>query len=471
MEDHLVLAIKNLTAREKDALQKRISQQKQKLKLFQSIEEKKTTDNKVLSEELEYGNNFTGLYTLKNRLFDDIVEVKLTIKKNPLVVVKEKIQNLRNLVYDRDKVSLLREIKRLEKNAEAYELFDELKEVYFCMLLTVRHDNRKAFHFQKLMDECEYKQALTDKLEQLFYMHLLDTPQDMFYSFNKDTFEKVSHHIQELEDIYRKLNTKAAHFLYKSAFLTIHLNSRDKIEDPEKTEAELNDLLNIYSNSFLPYKYPHCQIAIHCLFSKFYLLTDNKKRFVEVQNYINSHLEEVEGYQMFDCSYYYYLYVSVLYHKEKQDFESIFQLLDKYVQEENIKYKSDKMKMYYLYLVSVKFYYTRDYDNCFTFLMKSRNYFSLASSNTIWVCTENILLSIIVNLHLKDFDFIYSELDLLKRLIRKFNMEEQYTNPILQLQKSIKTFETDTDMEKMMNALKILKEELRTFKLVDLDFR
>src|SRR6202008_740949 len=100
---------------------------------------------------------------------------------NPLVVIKEKIQNLRNLVYDKDKVSLLREIKRLEKYAESYELFDELKEVYFCMLLASRHDSRKASYYQKLMNACEYKQALTDKLEQIFYMHLLDAPQDMFY--------------------------------------------------------------------------------------------------------------------------------------------------------------------------------------------------------------------------------------------------------------------------------------------------
>ncbi len=467
MEDHLVLAIRNLTAREKDALQKRISQQKQKLKLFQSIEEKKTTENKTLSEELEYGNNFTGLYTLKNRLFDDIVEVKLNIKKNPLVVVKEKIPNLRNLVYDKDKVSLLREIKRLEKNAESYELFDELKEVYFCMLLTVRHDNKKAVHYQKLMDESESRQALTDKLEQVFYMHLLDTPQDLFYSFNKETYQNVSHYISELEKIYRKLNTKAAFFLYKSADLTIRLNCNEQFEDPQTMEQELNDLLNIYSNSFLPYKYPHCQIAIHCLFSKFYLITKNQKRFLEVQSYINSHLEEVEGYQMFDCSYYYYLYVSVLYKVNNKEYSSIYTFLDKYIQEDSIKYKSDKMKIYYLYLVAVKFYYEKDYDKCFTALMRSRNYFSLASSNTIWVCIENILLSILVNIQLKDFDFIYSELDLLKRLSRKFGKEEQYTNAILPLTKSIKSYEISNDHETILTTFYSLKNELKTLRLIE----
>jgi len=469
MEDHLILAVKNLTAREKDALQKRILHQKQKLKLFHSIDERKTSDNKILSEALEYGNNFTSLYTLKNRLFDDIIEVKLHIKKNPLVVVKEKIQNLRNLVYDKDKVSLLREIKRLEKNAESYELYNELKEVYFCILLTVRHDQKKSVHFQQLMDSCESKQVLTDKLEQLFYMHLLDTPQDMFYSINSDTLCNVTVYLADIELLYKKLDSKAAYFLYQSAYLTIRLNFSTKLENLDNIENELNNLLTIYSNSFLPYKYPYCQIAIQCLFSKFYYLTNNKKRFVEVQNYINSHLEEVEGFQMFDCSYYYYLFVSVLTYIDNCEMKLIPKFLEKHINEEELSYKSDKMKMYYIYLISIKYYYQKEYSDCFTSLMKSRNYFSNASTNSIWVCVENILLSILINLRLKDFDFIYSEIDLLKRLIRKFNMESVYAGPMLSILKSVKTFELEEDFTKITKVFVQIKNELNILKLIDLE--
>jgi hypothetical protein len=464
--DHLILAVKNLTAKEKAALQKKIAQQKQKLKLFQIIEEKKTADNKILSEELDYGTNVTGLYTLKNRLFDDIVDVKLEIKKNPLVVIKEKVQNLRNLVYDKDKVSLLREIKRMEKYTESYELFDEQKEVYFCLLLTFRHDQRKAMQYKKLMDACAYKQMLTDKLEQIFYLHLLDAPQDMFYSSRESTRNATHAYLKELEALYEKLETKASYFLYKSAYLTINLNSVSSIDNPEQMEEELNELLNVYSNSFLPYKYPHCHIAIQCLFSKFYMLTGNKKKFLEVQNYINSHLDEVEGYQMFDCSYYYYLYVSVVYYLDEGDTYKIIEMLNRYVEEEEVEYKSDKMKVYFWYLVAVKYYYAREYDKCFTALMKARNFFSSATATTVWICRENILLSILVNIELNDINFILSEIDLLKRILKKFDMEDIYQAPLLALQKAIKNYEADGNYEKLMEVLNAMKTGLSVFRLI-----
>ncbi len=185
-----------------------------------------------------------------------------------------------------------------------------------------------------------------------------------------------------------------------------------------------------------------------------------------MQEYINSHLEEVEGFQMFDCSYYYYLYISVIHLLAIGDHQGIINLLDKYVLEDEIEYKSDKMKNYYLYLVSVKYYYAKNYDKCFTCLMKGRNYFSTISANTFWVCLENVLLSVLINIQLEDYNFIYSELDFLKRLIKKNNMQDLYANPILNLQKGIKHFENDKDKEKMMNVINALKDELNAFKLI-----
>ena len=473
MEDHLILAIKNMTAREKAALQKKIVHQKQKIKLFQSIEERKTADNKTLSEELNYGDNYTGLYTLKNRLFDDIVETKLEIKKNVFVLTKEKIQNLRNLLYDRDSVYLLREIKRLEKNAEVFELFDGLKEVYFCMLLTFRHDNRKAVFYQKLMDVCENKQKLTDKIEQIFYTHLLDTSQDLFYSSNIKSFHSVSNYLKEIEEIDLKLKTKTSYFLYSSAYLTIHLNSADLIKESDDIEKQLDTLLNTYSTSFLLYKYPYCQIAIHCLYSKLYLHTNNDKKFMEVHDYISSHIAEVEGYGMFDCSYFYYLYTSVIFHLKKKQYSiiiGIIGLLDIHIQENELENKTDKMKNYYLYLIAVKFYYAKEYDNCFTTLMKARNHFSQATENTIWVYVENIMLSILINIKLEDINFIFSELNLLRRLIKKSNMESQYIDSISTIMKGVKNFEIDKDFVSVINMMDTIKKELKIFKLIDLSF-
>jgi len=470
MEDHLNTAIKNLTKREKVALHKKLSNQKLKLRLFQCIETDNAINSKTLSELLNYGDDFTGLYTLKNRLFDDIIETKLEIKKSPLIVVKEKVQNLRNLLYDKDTSSLLRESRKLEKKAKEYELYVELKEIYFCLLLTNRHDIKKTNYNQKIIEIYEQKQSLSEKMEREFYIHLLDESQDLFYFYNTKTVKTLNNRLGELEEIYIQLNSTSANFLYNSAFLTVNLNSNKDIKDVRQTENKINELLNSYYNSFLLHKYPFCQIPIYCLYSKLYYLTENRKKFSEVQKFLKEHINEIRGFQMFDCSYFYFVFISILDLKDNKKYTAIPELISQHLSVEDFERKSDKMKSYYYYLISVQNYYANDKRKCFSYLMKAREYFHSLNSESIWIYVENILLSILVNITEKDFNYIYSELDLLKRLLKKYHLDDYYNESILYIQKNIKQLETNGEINKTISSFIYIKSNIKVLQLIEIEY-
>ncbi len=467
--DYLSSAIQNLSVKEKTLLTQKISTQKIKYHLFIEISKDPDIDNKELASNLNYNDGLNNLYTLKNRLLDDIITIKIELSKNDVIKVKEKIQNLRLLVYSKDRYSLIRELRKLEKTCIALELFNELKEVYFCFFLTYRHDNKKSEMYLKILNTIEEKQNLTSKLEEIFYSTVLDC-QDLFYLPNKYAAEKVAGQIKKIKDIHIKLNNKTSAFFYLSGELTLKLSVSFNPLYKDETYKELQQLFKTYNHSFLIYKYPNCDVAIQCLYSRYYYLTNDPNKFHLVHKGIFEKVLKVKGYQMFDCSFFYFIYVTVLDYTNSGNYDKASLFIEEMISDEYTSLVSTRLRNHYLYLLAIKEFYNRNYALSSSLLLRSRTMFTNLNNLSSWVGIENVLLNILNCIYTNELKLIESEIGLFKRLTRKFHYEKDYQNHFNGLFRSLKKYESgQRNLYEISRQIFLLKEQFNVFRLIPTD--
>lgn len=465
--DYLSSAIQNLSPKENALLLQKIKTQKIKYQLFSELSKQPDIDNKNLATVLNYTDGLTNLYTLKNRLLDDIISVKIELSKNEVVKVKEKIQNLRLLVYSKDRFSLIRELRKLEKICIQLELFNELKEVYFCFFLTYRHDNKKSALYLKIMESIEEKQLLTNKLEEIFYSTVLDC-QDLFYLPNKFAYDRVAEQLVKITDIHRKLNNKTSAFFYLSGELTLKLSSFYNPLYKDEIQKELQQLFKTYNHSFLIYKYPNCDVAIQCLYSRYYYLNGEEDKFNQVHKGILEKVLKVKGYQMFDCSFFYFIYVTVLTYTEKDQYERASLFIEEMISEDYVSLVSTRLRNHYLYLLAVKEFYNQNYDKSSSLLLRSRSMFNNLNTLSGWVGIENVLLNILNYIYTNDFKLIESEIGLFKRLTRKFHFEKEYHTHFNAFFRAIKQYEGgDKSRDEIIRQINMLKKQFNIYRLIN----
>lgn len=437
--DYLFNAVKNMTAKEMILLKKRIGKQAQKSRLLNYVYESDETDLKEIIEKLGYADKPAGFYTLKNRLYEDVISVKIEIEKNEVIITKEKVQNLRGLVYSHDATTLVRELQRIEKKCFELELFAELKEIYFCFMMLYRHDKKKMQQYKSLMTDADFKQKTMMKLEELFYTKLLDT-QDLFYFNNSYFYNEAKDALEQVKQVDEFLHCKSSSFLYLSAKLTLRLTYPVSKETADSKEIlkELVLLHKLYHNSFLLNRYPNCNIAIQCLFSKYYYLTGAQEQFEHTQKYIMEQINTVTGFKMFECTIFYFIFMSVLSKVDIWNRSALSSQITQLLSQEKLEYFSNTMKNYFYYLMAVKEFYISDYNKSSAMLLKSRKYFNSLNNNTCWIAVENVILNIYNYTRTGDYGLINSELGLLTRVISRFNFEDSYVKPIKEIIKITK---------------------------------
>ncbi len=466
--DYLLIAVKNLSNKEIQLLRKRIQKQTQKLKLFNLLREEDELEFKHanLLEKMGYTAKPAGFYTLKNRLHEDLIDVRMDVEKNEVIVAKEKVQNLRGLVYSRDSVTLLRELRRLEKKCFELELYAELKEIYFCYMMIYRHDKKNLEKYRSLMKDADFKQQTMMRLEELFYTKLLDT-QDLFYFKNSLHLNEAEDALKQVEQINRHLQSKSSEFLYLSAKLTLRLNYNVEPEESKQLFREIVHLHRIYHSSFLINRYPNCDIAIQSLLSKYYYLTNSKDQFENTQKYIMEKINTLSGFKMFECTIFYFIYISIISKSDTIDRLDLAGLIYPYTTENNVEYFSNRIKNYFYYLMALEAFYSNDPDKSSSHLLRSRKYFSDLDSNNCWVAVENILLNIYNYVLSNEHRLISSELALLTRVVARFNLEENYVRPIKEVIRTTRTCLSKNDFSDYASSLdRIRNQNLVLFRLV-----
>jgi len=476
--DHLEIAIKSLSPKERTLLLERLKTQKKKSELFNFISKTLNLsydprEIEVLSKKLGYHkSNLNNLYTLRNRLHNDITDVKMSLIRNRLIKAKEVVHSLRTLIYSKDPVTVIRELKRQEKNAIELELFDELSEIYFCFFLLYRHDIRKSVQYLKVKAEFDEKRTLHQRLEVLFYSKLLDT-QDLIYRFNEQLFSESRVHLAEAEQIYRQLNSLSAEFLYLSGKLTLHLNSRDTITDPVQVKKDLDRLNDIYHSSFLIYKYPNCTLAIKSLFSRFYFLTGQYELFENINLEVQRRIAEYKDYPMFSCTYFYYVYASLHYTllRGSHDYSWLKLINANYISVlmENM---SDQAMVNLLYLKAITSIAEQKPKKAIGELEEARMHFNKLSRIAGWVVEEIILLQVLLQIGIGDFDIVEQQLKNYKR--RKTNKQSRLLNreiskaDINLLQKAVGAYEKEGDLAHLIAVLQNIKSKYALLKPIDI---
>lgn len=472
--DHLQLAIKSLSPKERALLLDRIKSQKKKHDLFvllsrADINASETADADILSRRLGYQkDNINNLYTLRNRLHNDITEVKMSLIRNRLIKTKEVVHSLRSLIYSKDPLTVLRELKRQEKNAIELELYDELSEVYFCFFLIYRHNIKKSEHYLKVKKDFDRKRVLHEELEVLFYSKLLDT-QDLIYRFNPKIYAQSLEQLEKAREIYQELGSLSAEFLYLSAKLTLHLNTRKTIEDPKVVKRDLDRLNHIYNNTFLIYKYPNCDVATKSLFSRYFLLMGHYNEFQALNLDVQNRVAEFKDYPMFACTYFYYVYSSLHYATlSGKTNNSWFTLINQGYMEMSMESMSDQAKVNLLYLKALASIFGSKLKKAIGELEEARMYFNRLSDIASWIIEEVILLQVLLQIRVGDFDQVEQQLKNYKRRkTRKSLGREISKNDINALHKAALGYEKDGNLDALIRVTQMIKSTYSLLKPVD----
>ncbi len=461
--DYLRIALHNLTGKEAYLLRNRIRNQEKKIRLLEVLQQSDAImSNEELSYAISYGGNLTNLYTLKNRLLNDLVDVKLELNRTEMVRIREMIQNIRALVYTKDKSILLRQLKMLQKKCRFLELYAELREVYFCYCLLFRHDQRKLQKYQTLINDANEKQRLANQLEELFYFRLLIT-QDLYYYPNQQAFNLGFQALREAQVICEKLENKSALFLCLSGELTLYLNHFFNLDKADVYMAKLDELAALYHDPVVADRYPNCTVAIQCLYSRFYHLTGQDKEFKREQKRISKKIIEVQGHQMFDSSFYFFLYSECLERVEMESYDDLVQFIESILPADHE--PSDlSTQVQFEYLLALKEYYRGNYEKSSSILLRSRVYFSFLDIYSGWAAVENILLHILNNMLIGYHSTFDSDIGLLKRTLSKIKIGKKVSSEVRTiLKKASKNNSIDaienyvTQLTKNFNLMPLVK--------------
>ena len=119
--------------------------------------------------------------------------------------------------------------------------------------------------------------------------------------------------------LHFRLHDEYSKFLYLSAKLTLELNITSKNKLSTDYLEQLHELSESYENIAVKDRYPNCEVAIECLFSRYFYLTGDRPSLKLSQRSIKNKIEQLRGYEMFDEAFLFYvLYGSTIPSRRRQ---------------------------------------------------------------------------------------------------------------------------------------------------------
>lgn len=423
--DILLSIVKSLSPEEVTLLGKKFSKFPVKDKLVNTIIKKQSCDLEQLIYLMDYEENRQAFYTLKHRVVEDIIDLKLQIKKNKVVDVREKIEKLRLLLYSQNPDLFIKFLDKVRKQAEDLELVKGMREIYFCYWLTGYCEFKKRNEFEQKIDIYEKKEVFQYRLERLFYLTVFESP-DLFYYSPQWKIDSVTSIIKEMGELHNRINTKVSEFLYLSAKVSFEINCVNGTGTvTDSLEEDVNNLLSIYIHHSIPYFYPDCKFAIQTLMNKFYYLKGNKEAFKNSLLQLKNDVKSIKGYMTYENVYFYFLFIYSYHLKSNKQYTEIAPFLEKHLDEELLSKCSNRYKYYFNYLKAVASFYRKDFSDAHAYLLNARNYRTYIDKSGNWICMENSALTVLIQL-INDakaqFDY---EVSLYRRLMKRIDYQEE----------------------------------------------
>lgn len=460
----LITTLQALKPEEIAQLKKKYDDYPVKRKLINQVIKQKPTDLEELINFMNYENKRQAFYTLKHRIIEDIIDLKVELKRNKLVELKQKIGNLRLLLYSENPELFLKLLEKLKKQAEELELIDGSREIHFCYWISEYCDEqRKDIHASKIT-QLEDQERLILRLEQLFYTTVFESP-DLYYYSPAWKVRQLVNIIRDMKRLHERIKTSRSEFLYLSAKLSHKINHH-KTKLPIRTEENILRLMSIYIEHSIPYYYPDCKFAILTLLNKFYHLSGNIANFKETLVQLNKEVHSIKGYRTYESVYFYFLYINILHLKERRRFQEIPEFINQYLDENLMDRCSNRYRCYFNYIKAVGAYYSQDTGEIHSRLLRGMNYKNFTGRSGIWLMLEIIglkLYTYLIEGNDRMFDY---ELNNLKKWLVKIDDKKEEWASFLKFIKDAKKLKMD-----QLKALieKHNGQQKEIFKLIDLE--
>lgn len=415
----LAYSVQSLSLDEIKLLKKRIGSGSKKLDLLKGMQEGACRNNEEAIQALGYKDK-SAFYTLKHRLTDDIIQLKLELGKNKVIETKEQIDNLRTLLYSKSSTLLIKSLHTLEKRAKELDLYRSMEELYLCYKLVYYYNRKKRETYENRFLKARENAAAFSRLEELFFDVVFSSP-DQFYRYSESNFNRLRDMFREMEVIHYRLNSKVSEFLTLSAKLTIYLNPHTQ-QDYSVYKEDLNKLYKIYINTPLQFRYPNCRFAIYALFNKFHYLTGQTKLFEESLMQLNTHVDSIKGYRMYENAYFYYLYINSRHLIDNKLYLGAATFIKEHIDEKLLPISSRKLVCYYHYILALANIYENDMENAQSNVLLCRNYSSYIDKENNWISLEESAISVILQLIENNHDRLSYESNRFRKLLRKTQM-------------------------------------------------
>lgn len=454
--------VRTLKGKQKLLLLKRIRSQPLKLKLFNYVVENEDTDNDTLNNYLGQGKNFSSLYTLKNRLLDDIIAVKQEFITHEIVKVKEQVQHLTLLLASGENEILLRELKKLERSALRYELTQELITVYYCYYLISSGKRREKY--LKQLESLNKKAEMTFELDKIFYTRILHT-QELFYFTNKKLLDELRT-VREKVNYYNTVlqsQTSKFYLLFTDVILALS-GTELHAEQAMQAHKQLQHLSKLYLYSFIKRTIPMGQLIIDCLYLRYYYLSNNSNQFSILQRSLYPDILKLQKHFLFDSSFIVFAFHAIYDGIKNSKKHSVVALISKIIKEDSFAHNPINYNAHAYYLLAIKEYYLENYAGCSSLLIKGRS--CPVNGTSAWILFEITLLSLLTILHRNEYLYLEHEINLLRRYFVKYKVETAQIKAISPLLKALREFEKTQDMHRVKIAVNRVSEETGLMKLL-----
>jgi hypothetical protein len=415
----LSYSVHSLSPDEIKLLKKRIGAGSKKLELVKAIQKGSTRSNEDAIKVLGYKDK-SAFYTLKHRLTDDIIQLKLELGKNKVIETREQIDNLRTLLYSKSSTLLIKSLHTMEKRAKELDLYRSMEELYLCYKLVFFYNRKKREAYENKYLKARENASAFSRLEELFFDTVFSSP-DLFYHYSESSFNQLRDMFREMEVIHYRLNSKVSEFLTLSAKLTIYLNPHNK-QDLTVYQDDLNKLYKLYITTPLQFRYPDCRFAIYALFNKFHYLTGQTKQFEESLMQLNNHVESIKGYRMYENAYYYYLFINSKHLIDNKLYLGAATFIKEHIDERLLPISSRKLVCYYHYILSIANVLENDMENAQSNLLLCRNYSAYLDKENNWVALDEAAISVMLQLIEGNQDRLAYESNRFRKLLRKTQM-------------------------------------------------
>lgn len=460
--NYFINIVKSLNGKEKISLLRKINSQRLKLKLFNYVLENNEIDNISINTHLSYEKNSNSLYTLKNRLLDDIMTVKQEFVRNEVIKVKEDVQCLTSLLMNGDKDLLIRELKKLEKAANRFDLYPELKIINYCYFLINNRNSKKQANYLKLIEGLNKKIEISFEVEKLFYNKLIQA-QELFYYPNKKLLDEFRYDREKLNHYSNMLQNHTARFflLYTDTIVSLISPSAAELGTAYKN---LQNLSKLYEYSFIKRTLPVAQKTIECLYLRYYYLANNNTQFGILQRSIYPDILRLHNHFIFGGSFFLFTNQTILDYLKHGKPDQVVTFISKIIKEGRINLASTSINAHTYYLMAIKEYYLQNFSASSSLLIKARN--SVIPNTAAWLLIEITLLNLMNMLQQQEFLYIEHEISLLRRYFLKYKIEETHVKAFNNLFRAAREYEKSIDNARIIGAIAHIQNDTGLMKLI-----